>query len=354
MLQPIANAALPEAGIAALVANAASTGAVSSSPFADLLQLIAQGLTAAPKDDAGALLVELTATPEAEDNIVLDPVAMMAAAFLPMTAPAGDTPLAWQATPTDATDEGADLRTAMLGKKLPVTTADLAAQGQKIAVSDEEATLPDATLLADESLTESVKVKTTGVSEAIVAAKANPSPTAENRSETPPVGNQDILLRNTSREADASLSSTRVTTHMNAPLASQAWRNELGDRLIWMLGRQSQSAELILNPPALGSIEVRLNLNLAGNEAGAQFFSNNANVREALESAFPRLREMLAGAGINLGQASVSQESFQRDPTGTRAEASDPAFKDAMPGVFHSEPVTRMTARHAGLVDLYI
>jgi len=352
MLQPIANAALPEAGIAALVANAAPAGVVASSPFADLLQLIAQGLTATPKGDAKTLLVELAAPAEGDEKGVLDPMAMLASAFLPAAVPVSNTPLAMQASPAD---EGMAPPAAMLGKKLPAAAADLAARGQPIAVSDADPTLPEMTHLAEEPLLDSMKAKSTIASEAIVAAKANPALTVESRVESPPVVNQDIIIRNASRDAEASQAPTRVSTHVNAPLASQAWRSELGDRLVWMIGRQSQSAEIILNPPALGSIEVRLNMNLAGNEAGAQFFSNNANVREALESAFPRLREMLAGAGINLGQASVSQESFQRDQTGTYADTSGSAFKeDTLSGAFSSEPVTRITARHAGLVDLYI
>lgn len=354
MLQPIANAALPEAGIAALVANVATAGAVSSAPFADLLQLIAQGLVAAPKGDAKSLLFELAKPTQDPEGSPRDPMAMLAGSFLPMAMPVGDAPLATQADSAETVDDGMAPPAAMLGKKLPVATADLAVQGRPIAVSDDGAPLPRMSLPTEEAPIEPLTAKSTVVSEAIVAPKANPAPGIDTRTETAPMGNQEALFRGGLREVEATQTSARVAAPMNAPFASQAWRNELGDRLVWMVGQRSQSAELILNPPALGSIEVRLNLNLAGNEAGAQFFSNNANVREALESAFPRLREMLAGAGINLGQASVSQESFQRDQSGHLADNSGTAAPDGLPGAFAGERVIRVAARSAGLVDLYI
>jgi flagellar hook-length control protein FliK len=53
-------------------------------------------------------------------------------------------------------------------------------------------------------------------------------------------------------------------------------------------------------------------LNVKSDQATATFVSANAEVREAIESALPRLREMLAGAGVELGQTNVSAESFRQ------------------------------------------
>lgn len=104
----------------------------------------------------------------------------------------------------------------------------------------------------------------------------------------------------------------KVVIGMQSGFGTTAWHQELGDKLVFMAGRQGQMAELILNPPSLGAVEVRLNMN--GSEASAQFFSANSNVRDAIEAALPKLREMMQGAGIELGNASVSDQSFdQRD-----------------------------------------
>lgn len=155
------------------------------------------------------------------------------------------------------------------------------------------------------------------------------------------------------REMDPS-AVARLPVNMTMPLTSPEWRAELGDRIAWMVGRHAQVAELVLNPPSLGTIEVRLQMNLAGNEAGAQFFSNNPAVRDALESAFPRLKELLADAGIALGNTTVSQQSFsggQNQGGQQDAAASAQAFM-LFPG---AESMTSAGARSlSGLVDLYI
>lgn len=94
---------------------------------------------------------------------------------------------------------------------------------------------------------------------------------------------------------------------INAPLGSSAWRQEFGDQLVWMVGRQEQRAELVLNPPQLGRVEISLTIH--GEQTNASFVAANPAVRDALESALPRLREMFADAGLNLGQAQVGADS---------------------------------------------
>jgi flagellar hook-length control protein FliK len=94
---------------------------------------------------------------------------------------------------------------------------------------------------------------------------------------------------------------------VSTPVGNAGWAAEVSDKLVWMVGRQEQRVELVLNPPQLGRVEVSLSLN--GDQATAQFLSANPVVREALESAMPRLREMLADGGITLGQTHVGSDS---------------------------------------------
>lgn len=95
---------------------------------------------------------------------------------------------------------------------------------------------------------------------------------------------------------------------MRSPVGHPNWSNELGDKMTWMVSQQRQQADLVLNPPQLGRIEVSLTVN--GDQANAVFTSPNAAVREMLENSLPRLREILAGSGLNLGQADVGAQSF--------------------------------------------
>ncbi len=50
-------------------------------------------------------------------------------------------------------------------------------------------------------------------------------------------------------------------------------------------------------------------MTLNGDQATALFTSSNPAVREALENSLHRLREVLADAGVSLGQAQVGSES---------------------------------------------
>lgn len=128
------------------------------------------------------------------------------------------------------------------------------------------------------------------------------------------------------------------------------WDQALGERLVWLSSRQGQWADLTLNPPSLGSLEVHLHL--TGGEAGAQFYSPHASVREAIESALPRLREMMAAAGLALGEATVGDRSDpQRQPrTNTGASTGGyPMFRQAV----ESAGAVSMSGGH-GLVDFYV
>ena len=94
-------------------------------------------------------------------------------------------------------------------------------------------------------------------------------------------------------------------------VGERAWDQAVGEKLVWMVNQKHQVAQLHLNPPELGPLKISISLDQ--NQASAQFFSAHASVREALETAMPRLREMLADSGITLGNASVGTEAF-REP----------------------------------------
>ncbi|MDR1064312.1 MAG: flagellar hook-length control protein FliK [Azoarcus sp.] len=130
-----------------------------------------------------------------------------------------------------------------------------------------------------------------------------------------------------------------------AAAGQRAWAEEAGNKIMWMLGRAETRAELILTPPHLGKVEVSINLN--GDQTTAQFVASSQAAREALEQAMPRLRELLAQAGIDLGNASVdtSAEGRTRDDdaprTANRASASHDGGHDG-----GNDDATGVTSAH--------
>ena len=97
---------------------------------------------------------------------------------------------------------------------------------------------------------------------------------------------------------------------VSTPVQSNAWAADIADKIVWMAGNDKQSAKLTLNPAHLGPLEISLNIDKG--HATASFVSASAEVRDALENALPRLREMFANAGISLGQTNVGAESFSQ------------------------------------------
>jgi flagellar hook-length control protein FliK len=136
---------------------------------------------------------------------------------------------------------------------------------------------------------------------------------------------------------------------VDTPVGAPGWREEVGQRISWLVGRGEQRAELVLTPPHLGRVEVTVTVN--NDQANALFVSANPAVREALEQALPRLREVLADAGIALGQANVNAES-SRGKQGSEASPRHGNLADSeLPGVAAQDaPWVR---RGVGLVDTF-
>ena len=149
--------------------------------------------------------------------------------------------------------------------------------------------------------------------------------------------------------------STRaVTATLNATVGQHGWDQGLGDQLVWMAGQKQQVAELHLNPPDLGPLKITLTLD--NDRASAQFVSAHVQVREAIEAAMPRLREMLADSGIALGNASVSADAFreQAQPqpqSQPREYTAQPGAATANQGAITQGAQLLRLAR--GLIDTY-
>jgi len=91
---------------------------------------------------------------------------------------------------------------------------------------------------------------------------------------------------------------------LSARVGSDQWENQVGQKIVYMVGSEEQTANLTLNPPDLGPMQVVLSI--TNDQASVTFSSNQLEVRQALENALPRLREMMSESGIALGNASVN------------------------------------------------
>lgn len=107
-------------------------------------------------------------------------------------------------------------------------------------------------------------------------------------------------------------------------LTSPQWGEALGQRVAWMSTREVQQASLHLNPPDLGPLEVRVTVHRG--EASVLFGAHHAAVREAVDAALPRLREMLGDSGLTLVQVDVSgQQAGSQHYAGERGNGEHTA-----------------------------
>jgi flagellar hook-length control protein FliK len=146
---------------------------------------------------------------------------------------------------------------------------------------------------------------------------------------------------------------TSSPLRVDTPIRDPAWSNDFSQKVVWLTSNEQKFAQLTLNPPQMGPIEISININK--DSASAYFVSPNADVREAIETALPRLREMLAGVGIELGQANVSAQS-------SRQEADNPDKRQGVPRWMSDEAIlgrdsglgqTAIARRGNGLVDTF-
>ncbi|MBP2848809.1 flagellar hook-length control protein FliK [Dickeya oryzae] len=98
-----------------------------------------------------------------------------------------------------------------------------------------------------------------------------------------------------------------VTSQISAPLGTQQWNDALGQQVVMFTRNGQQTAELKLHPEELGSLHITLKIE--DNQAQIHLVSGNSQVRSALESALPHLRNAMAENGINLGQSSVGSDA---------------------------------------------
>ncbi|MDJ6538468.1 flagellar hook length control protein FliK [Salmonella enterica] len=144
---------------------------------------------------------------------------------------------------------------------------------------------------------------------------------------------------------------------LSAPLGSHEWQQTFSQQVMLFTRQGQQSAQLRLHPEELG--QVHISLKLDDNQAQLQMVSPHSHVRAALEAALPVLRTQLAESGIQLGQSSISSESFagqqqsssqQQQPA--RAQHAD-AF-GAEDDIALAAPASlQAAARGNGAVDIF-
>jgi flagellar hook-length control protein FliK len=146
------------------------------------------------------------------------------------------------------------------------------------------------------------------------------------------------------------------TDAIAARVGTPGWDNQVSQKIVWMVAGKEQSASLTLNPPDMGPMQVVLSVN--NDQATVTFTSAQPEVRQALENAMPKLREMLGETGIALGSATVNAGMpEQRQPShGEQSRGASGATRVAGGAEVAIDPAQPLAARSAGglgMVDTF-
>lgn len=316
----VSAAPQPLPGIAPVQAGAAETaaGAEGTADFAAVLKAqFGQPAKDAPGAEILAALLPVQTADAAEEAVPSDalPIAPDLAALLPVLASLMPQASVATAAPAQAAANPAGNLTTLTaspdGDPL-LTSPALSAEASPVASGAEAAAAPfmppdrQAGEAAAALPLQAELAQATAASPQMPAAAAETaSPAAMAHAAAPPAH---------APSADNAPAVARIDT----PVGSRGWDAEVGQKVVLMVNRLESRAELTLTPPHMGRVEVSISVN--GDQTSAAFVSASPAAREALEQALPRLREILAEAGITLGQASVNAESPRQDREGTPAE----------------------------------
>lgn len=144
-----------------------------------------------------------------------------------------------------------------------------------------------------------------------------------------------------------------VSEQIVHPFSQPGWGQTFSEKILWLVNSNVGQAELRLNPPDLGPLEIRIAVDR--DQASVLFASQQALVRDVVEATIPRLREMMAASGfsdvdVSVGQQSLgSQDKSAGSSRPTHSPSSTPADELRPEQISsHSLPT------ELSLVDLYV
>jgi flagellar hook-length control protein FliK len=94
---------------------------------------------------------------------------------------------------------------------------------------------------------------------------------------------------------------------LSTPVHDARWADALANRLVMMARDGESTASLKLVPVDLGPLDIQITVR--DGEASVHFGAAHQETRSVLEASLPRLRELLGAQGLQLANASVSQQS---------------------------------------------
>ncbi|TPV61922.1 hypothetical protein FJ444_01230 [Aestuariibacter sp. GS-14] len=164
---------------------------------------------------------------------------------------------------------------------------------------------------------------------------------------------RDLMTQETRQQQSENVKSLQQQAAMDkpVPLNQPQGQQQLAEKIRWMVNGRQSMAEIRLDPPEMGSMQIRLNI--SGDTASVSFIVQSQHAKDILADAMPRLKEMFSEQGIDLGESFVSQQQSGEAGEQQAGGKSGGGLNDALPEDTKMNE-TRVVRRANALIDDYV
>jgi flagellar hook-length control protein FliK len=131
--------------------------------------------------------------------------------------------------------------------------------------------------------------------------------------------NQNISVNNISNNLRTTQVDSVNVVELKPPVSSPDWGPALNQRITWMVANSLQNANITVNPPNLGPLEI--NIQTDQNKTNVQFIVTSSEVRQAIQDSIPALSKMFENSGLQLGQADINSRSYNQNRENAKTDA---------------------------------
>jgi flagellar hook-length control protein FliK len=157
---------------------------------------------------------------------------------------------------------------------------------------------------------------------------------------------QDISINNIGTNLRSTEINSANLPELKAPVSSPDWGPALNQRITWMVANSLQNANITVNPPNLGPLEI--NIQTDQNKTNVQFIVSSSEVRQAIQDAIPSLGKMLESSGLQLGQADINSRSYSQNRENAKTETQIKNIEAI------SNQVESVAIQGQGLINTYV
>ena len=159
--------------------------------------------------------------------------------------------------------------------------------------------------------------------------------------------NQNNSVNNISNNLRTTQVDSSNVVELKPPVSSPDWGPALNQRITWMVANSLQNANITVNPPNLGPLEI--NIQTDQNKTNIQFIVTSSEVRQAIQDSIPALSKMFENSGLQLGQADINSRSYSQNRENAK---TDTQIKNIE--AISNQVVEASTIQGQGLINTYV